>query len=405
MADIDAVSSYILNYMNALEAMENAKTKLKKMITNLTLPETERAAAAAAFLDMSEEMGRMQATHAVFIATFPPGVKGPSDAVVQKSLDLAKQLGEVIAEAKEAVAIIAAVTRVVDAWTRLAEDRPAAVLAAAPVQAVSAQPAAAAVGAPGLTNSNWLAGHSGRGKSNVRRPVMATNEKHFCFCLTEGDISDEDKKLICGHKAALLRDAKWDVGSVITVRFLEGTQELQNRVQSVAEEWTRLANLTLDFRNSGPTDIRIAFLQGNGSWSYLGKMCRRISEPKPTMNYGWLTPTSSDDELRRVVLHEFGHALGLIHEHQNPKNGGIDWNRAAVEKDLSGPPNNWDPATIEENMFKKYDPANIIATDVDPLSIMMYPIPLAWTNDGTSAGLNSELSVKDRAFIAENYQK
>ena len=36
---------------------------------------------------------------------------------------------------------------------------------------------------------------------------------------------------------------------------------------------------------------------------------------------------------------------------------------------------------------------------------MMYPILLAWTNDGTSAGLNSELSVKDRAFIAENYQK
>ena len=25
------------------------------------------------------------------------------------------------------------------------------------------------------------------------------------------------------------------------------------------------------------------------------------------MNFGWLTPSSSDDELQRVVLHEFGH--------------------------------------------------------------------------------------------------
>jgi len=28
-----------------------------------------------------------------------------------------------------------------------------------------------------------------------------------------------------------------------------------------------------------------------------------------------------------TVLHEFGHALGLIHEHQNPASGGFKWNR------------------------------------------------------------------------------
>lgn len=234
---------------------------------------------------------------------------------------------------------------------------------------------------------------------------MTVNESHYCSCLTVGPVTPEDRKLLQGQKAALLKDAKWTVGSVITIRFLEGAPELQQRVQKVAEEWTKLANLTFDFRSSGPTDIRIAFMQGNGSWSYLGRMCRQIPEPQPTMNYGWLTPNSPEDELRRVVLHEFGHALGLIHEHQNPKDGGIDWNRDAVIRDLSGPPNNWDAATIEENMFKKYAPGSIVATGVDPLSIMMYPIPLAWTNDGTSAGLNAQLSDKDRAFIAENYPK
>jgi hypothetical protein len=228
---------------------------------------------------------------------------------------------------------------------------------------------------------------------------------HHCYCLTEGPLSAEDKQRLSGRKAALLLGAKWNVGDVITVRFLEGAAKLRERVRKVAEEWTKLANLTLDFHDSAPTDIRIAFQEGNGSWSYLGTICRRIAEPKPTMNYGWLKPDSPDDEVRRVVLHEFGHALGLIHEHQNPKNGGIEWNRDAVIRDLSAPPNSWDPATIEENMFKKYDPASLSATNIDPRSVMMYPIPRAWTLDGTQAGLNSELSDQDEAFIAENYPR
>jgi serralysin len=131
-------------------------------------------------------------------------------------------------------------------------------------------------------------------------------------------------------------------------------------------------------------------------------MCRRIDEPEPTMNYGWLTPDSTEDELRRVVLHEFGHALGLIHEHQNPK-GGIEWNRDAVIADLEGPPNNWPLSVIESNIFAKYPKTDVVATDVDAESIMMYPIPRAWTLDGFSADLNSELSEQDKEFIRTNY--
>jgi serralysin len=234
---------------------------------------------------------------------------------------------------------------------------------------------------------------------------MTVNEHHFCSCLTAGDLSDEDKKALGGQKAALLLGAKWPVGGTITLRFLEGTAELQQRVRKVAEEWLKLANLEFAWRTQGPTDVRIAFKQGRGSWSYLGTQCKRIAEPQPTMNYGWLTPTSNDDELRRVVLHEFGHALGLIHEHQNPKGGGIVWNRDAVIHDLQGPPNNWDEATIENNMFKKYPEKEIAGTKPDATSIMMYPIPRAWTKDGTQAGLNGELSQKDKDFIRDAYPR
>jgi hypothetical protein len=54
-------------------------------------------------------------------------------------------------------------------------------------------------------------------------------------------------------------------------------------------------------------------------------------------------------------------------------------------------------------MFDKYSPNAVTGTDVDRQSIMMYPIPKAWTVDGFSAGFNSELSEKDKTFIRFAY--
>ncbi len=54
-----------------------------------------------------------------------------------------------------------------------------------------------------------------------------------------------------------------------------------------------------------------------------------------------------------TAAHEFGHAIGLGHEHQNPA-GGIQWNEPVVLQNLAGPPNNWDEATIRHNVLNKY---------------------------------------------------
>jgi hypothetical protein len=230
------------------------------------------------------------------------------------------------------------------------------------------------------------------------------NLHHYCSLFVAGELSAEDRaQLRSRTRAAMPRGMKWEPGAVITVRFLSGAPVLQRRVRAAAQEWMRHANLTLDFRTAAPTDIRIAFVPGDGSWSFVGTTCRLVEEPEPTMNFGWLRPRSPKAELRRVVLHEFGHALGLIHEHQNPV-GGIRWNRDAVIKDLSGPPNNWSLETIESNLFEKYEPGDLDATSFDPQSIMLYPIPAAWTEDGRfSVGLNGELSAKDKSFVAEQY--
>lgn len=229
--------------------------------------------------------------------------------------------------------------------------------------------------------------------------MASENAEHYCMCITP-EKQDQD----ANDKAAILNENRWNSGDVIRVMFIEGEESLQQRVRDVAERWTgpKMANLQLQFVESGSAEIRVAFEQGNGSWSYLGTFCRQIPDDQPTMNYGWLTPDSDDADVNRVVLHEFGHALGLIHEHQNPE-GGIEWNEPAVIADLSKPPNEWDEATIRHNVLDHYAKEDVTASPVDKLSIMMYPIPKAWTLDGFSAELNSELSDEDVEFIRKAY--
>lgn len=191
-------------------------------------------------------------------------------------------------------------------------------------------------------------------------------------------------------RAALFRAKKWPVGVTLKVRFLGGTSQQQGIVRQFVPEWSQFANIKFNFTNATDAEIRITFAANLGAWSYIGTDALNIPSDTATMNLGW------QDEA--VVLHEFGHAIGLIHEHQNPF-GGIKWNRPAVIKDLGGPPNNWDLPTIENNMFRTYSKDQLNGTDLDKFSIMMYRIPASWTTDGFSTEFNAVLSQTDKSFI------
>jgi serralysin len=229
--------------------------------------------------------------------------------------------------------------------------------------------------------------------------TKVANEGRWCFAWPAQRRSIDGK-----DRAGLVKDSKWTGGDVISISFIDGDPGVQDKVKAVALSWVspELANLPFAFRkDTTDTLIRISF-QNPGSWSVIGTSCRQVPKVQPTMNFGWLTPSSNDDEIRRVVLHEFGHALGLIHEHQNP-GGAIQWNRDAVIRDLSGPPNNWPLEVIEHNMFEPYAAAESNYTKLDEKSIMMYPIPANWTSNGFTVGLNSDLSGVDRTFIHAQY--
>jgi hypothetical protein len=182
----------------------------------------------------------------------------------------------------------------------------------------------------------------------------------------------------------------WPNGSRLRVAFLGGTADQHRTVRQYAPRWTDFANLDFEFVNGAAADIRITFAN-DGAWSYVGTDATGIHTSRPTMNFGWL------DEA--VVLHEFGHAIGLAHEHQNPDKG-IRWNEEAVIRDLSGPPNHWDVATIRHNVLSKYSHDQVNGTEFDPDSIMLYSFPKEWTLDGFHAKENRKLSEVEKGFIA-----
>lgn len=196
-----------------------------------------------------------------------------------------------------------------------------------------------------------------------------------------------------GARAIIVISKMWPNGSTLRVRFMGGTAAQKNLARQQALWWTEHANLHFDFNDAPDAEIRIAFNANDGAWSYVGTDCQGIPLNQPTMNLGFMTGGTA--------AHEFGHAIGLGHEHQSP-NGGMLWNEAQVIHDLSGSPNFWDEATIRHNVINKYSTSQIRGTVFDHDSIMLYAFPASWTNNGVSTHANSVLSALDKSFIASS---
>ena len=194
---------------------------------------------------------------------------------------------------------------------------------------------------------------------------------------------------------------KWQNGKHLRARFLDGKPSVQQRVEEHAKRWSDFANITVEFGNDQDAEIRISFEQ-EGSWSYIGTVALAIDKSEPTMNFGWLEESTPDEEYERVVVHEFGHALFCIHEHQNPVTT-IPWDKDAVYAYYMGPPNNWTKDQVDQNLFARYSTDITQYSAFDPKSIMLYPIPNELTIGDYEVGFNTTLSDTDKSFIATVY--
>lgn len=206
-------------------------------------------------------------------------------------------------------------------------------------------------------------------------------------------------------RMAVINQKKWSNAYTLRCRFLDGSNTQRSKVEEKAKIWEKYANISLSFGDDTNAEVRISFVADSGSWSAIGNDCLVTTYfplYQPTMNFGWLRDDTDDTEYERVVVHEFGHALGCIHEHQSP-NENLQWNTAAVYAAFAGPPNFWSKDEIDQNILEKYSPDGISATRFDPASIMLYQFDSSLFLNGQGTPNNTQLSAEDEQMIAQMY--
>lgn len=243
-------------------------------------------------------------------------------------------------------------------------------------------------------------------------PINAQTTEIYS-CVTDL-LVDEKPKTPNIRRAVFQPSKKWMLGQEIRVKFLDGNDYVKNKVRDNAEIWEEFANIHFIFVDRGDAEIRISFSMDNGSWSFFGKDSAVQSYIKTgnsnqfvrsnkgaSMNFGWFNDKTSDEEFRRTTLHEFGHALGLHHEHQN-KNQNIQWNEEAVYAYFAK--QGWSREKTQQQVLTRYGNNSEVSNGVyDPLSIMHYYYPPELVKGGTKPRFNTVLSANDKAIIEEMY--
>ncbi len=258
----------------------------------------------------------------------------------------------------------------------------------------------------------------------VERPLL--NEEHIMKQLSDRSNSSHHYEKL---RAAFVTQKMWPVNSTIKISFISSPNDMKNvdwtpmsvlkgmrdnegrviKLDSIEEDIRKLSpieaiktvvrkrlqpivGLKFVFVNRGG-DVRISFNPYGGSYSLVGTDCIK-SDEESTMNFGWLDAGT--------IMHEFGHVLGLIHEHQNPKGGGIKWDESKVyewAKQTQG----WDHETTYHNIIERYDVNQLNASKFDPKSIMLYFFPPQLTVNNKGTNNNHRLSSEDVIYISKMY--
>ena len=212
---------------------------------------------------------------------------------------------------------------------------------------------------------------------------------------------------------------KWAQTQTINVCFVGGSEDLRRKILKVAQTWIDQSNLKLatpsdlTCKDKDRSEVRIGFAEP-GYWSYIGHDSLQdelVSNNLVSMNFGGFDVNPpAEPRMTGVILHEWGHALGLHHEHQSPA-GGCDaeynWPKLyAYYKTNYG----WEKDKVDNNVRELMaDRSAYDWSNQDASSIMIYGSNPDFLKEGTGSKCyfhdNNVLSALDIKGISITYPK
>jgi hypothetical protein len=128
------------------------------------------------------------------------------------------------------------------------------------------------------------------------------------------DAPEEDRLSSSAKVRPLALAGAWPNGSNIKIGFLNGSAAQKQKVEQVAKEWLRYANMPYTFSDTPTGDARIIFSDNNiASWSFRGTEARDVPPVPDTIRAIVL-----NDQIRPAVAVDVGLCSptirGLCHE-------------------------------------------------------------------------------------------
>jgi serralysin len=209
-------------------------------------------------------------------------------------------------------------------------------------------------------------------------------------------------------RGILQSDATWSRGATIRVAFLDGSTSRKEQVETFAKQWFEQSGAEFRFEFGAPrgsSQVRVTF-RGQGFWSRIGREADQFpGQATLTLSF---RGDEEEAEVHRLVLHEFGHSLGFMHEHKHPE-AGIQWDRqrALAYYRPRLPPTMSDAEIWDQLVALPRDSFRYKFYPFDPLSVMLYMVPKEAVVPGTwkpeFGNNNQKLSQSDMAIAVEAY--
>jgi hypothetical protein len=240
----------------------------------------------------------------------------------------------------------------------------------------------------------------------------------------------QEKPLFIGdvQQAAFMKGLTWPNESIINIYFMKESQiNYKNQIvnnnysdkvgkfvmDTIMKNIAPLVNLKFKWDITDPSitqensDVRIMFVKELGAWSQLGTEALKIPKNEASMNLGWIDSETDYDDLEFkgtgiVVIHEFGHMLGMIHEHSR-EDATLVWNKELVIQKLGGPPNNWSPEDVNMQIFDTIKVSEFNGSEYDPNSAMHYVFPDNFFENDPKLQKVKKLSCLDKIWINKQY--